>query len=159
VENTNGICQNHKTKIMRSLKLISFSFSAILFFSCGNLSSKQKIVTTDSAKKDNVATQLIDTTRMKNDMNNVMDLVTTVASGKLPDTNKLKATAADVLSTTAAVLSDSGIAKMGGNSNDPSVQAAKNMLVRMRNSSGITPAQLDSMKKAVAELQAGAKNK
>jgi hypothetical protein len=44
---------------------------------------------------------------------------------------------------------------MGGDKNDPSIQAAKNMLVRMRNASGITPAALDSMKKAVAELQSG----
>lgn len=138
---------------MQTIKLSLFFFVIILFISCGNLSSKQKVTAADSAKKDYAATQLIDTTKIKSDMNNVMDLVTSVASRKLPDTNKLKATAADVLSTSAAVLSDSGIAKMGGDKNDPSVQAAKNMLVRMRNSLGITPAALDSMKKAVAELQ------
>ncbi|HSZ87729.1 MAG TPA: hypothetical protein VK787_16965 [Puia sp.] len=141
---------------MQPIKLFSFSFSIILFISCGNLSSKQKVAATDSAKKDNTVTQLIDTAKIKSDMNNVMDLVTSAASGKQPDTNKLKATAADVLSTAAAVLSDSGINKMGGDKNDPSVQAAKNMLVRMRNASGITPASLDSMKKAVAELQENA---
>jgi hypothetical protein len=145
---------------MQPIKLFSFSFSLILFFSCGNLSSKQKIVATDSVKKDNVASQLIDTAKIKSDMNNVMDAITSAASGEQPDTNKLKATAADVLSTAAKVLSDSGIAKMGDDKNDPSVQTAKEMLVRMRNASGITPAALDSMKKAVAELQSGAaKNK
>jgi hypothetical protein len=145
---------------MQPIKLFFLFFVIILFASCGNLSSKQKAAAIDSANKDKVASRLIDTAKIRSDMNNVMDAITSAANGKQPDTNKLKTTAADVLSTAAAVLSDSGIDKMGGNSNDPSVQSAKNMLVRMRNSSGITPAALDSMKKAVAELQSGAaKNK
>jgi hypothetical protein len=146
---------------MQTIRLFLFFFAIILFSSCGNLSSKQKMaVTADTVKKNNVVSPLIDTGKTKSDMNNVMDAFKNVSNRTLPDTNKLKATAADVLSTTASVLSDTGIAKMGSNNNDPSVQSAKNTLVRMRNASGISPAALDSMKKAVQELQSvPAKNK
>ena len=84
---------------------------------------------------------------MKLDMSAVTDLL----NGKT-DTNKLKKAAADILTTDAAILSDSGISKMYGNSNDPAVNTAKNALIKMRNSMGITPGKLDSMKKSAAVL-------
>ncbi len=91
--------------------------------------------------------QILDTSKMKLDMSAVTDLL----NGKT-DTNKLKKAAADILTTDAAILSDSGISKMYGNSNDPAVNTAKNALIKMRNSMGITPGKLDSMKKSAAML-------
>ena len=91
--------------------------------------------------------QILDTNKMKLDMNAVTDLLK-----DKPDTNKLKKAAADILSTDAAILSDSGISKMYGNSNDPAVNSAKSTLIKMRNSMGLTPGKLDSMKKSAAML-------
>ena len=107
----------------------------------------------DSTKKGDAASSLIDTGKLKSDMNNMMDAITNAASGKQPDTNKLKAAAADVMTTATSVLSDSGIAKMYGNSNDPAVISARKTLIKMRNGIGITPAELESMKKTVEQLQ------
>lgn len=92
--------------------------------------------------------QLIDTTKLKTDLNNVLN---SIASGK-PDTNVLKMTAKDVLTTTHDMLSDSGIDKMYGNSNDPAVKAAAEALKKFRNATGATPAALDSLRKAAAQL-------
>jgi hypothetical protein len=94
------------------------------------------------------AAQLIDTTKLKGDLNSLLN---SVASGK-PDTNVLKMTAKDVLNTTNQMLSDSGIDKLYGNSNDPSVKAAAEMLKKYRNGMGITPAALDSIRQAAARL-------
>jgi 5,10-methenyltetrahydromethanopterin hydrogenase len=72
--------------------------------------------------------------------------------GKLPDTTKLKVAARDILSTTASVMSDSGISKMG-DSHDPSQKAAQDEMKKMRDAAGLTPAALDSLKKAASLLQ------
>jgi hypothetical protein len=53
--------------------------------------------------------------------------------------------------STAKLLSDSGISKMG-NSSDPSQKAAQEEMVKLRNASGLGPAALDSLKKAAALL-------
>jgi hypothetical protein len=157
---------------MQSLKLLAIPILSALLFSCsGNKTSapasanSSSQALTNSAGKENDSTvrqednnsspqansissqQILDTNKMKSDMSAVTDLL----NGK-PDTNKLKNAAADILSTDAAILSDSGISKMYGNSNDPSVNTAKNMLIKMRNSIGITPGKLDSMKKSAAML-------
>jgi hypothetical protein len=94
-------------------------------------------------------TQLIDTNKIKADVNEVENSLST---GKLPDTTKLKAAASDILNTTAAVMSDSGISKMG-DSRDPSQKAAQDEMKKLRDASGLTPAALDSLKKAAALLQ------
>jgi hypothetical protein len=93
--------------------------------------------------------QLIDTSKLKDEMKGLMN---SIATGK-PDTAQLKRTAADVLTTTATVLSDSGINALGGNSADPSQKAATEALKKMRNGMGITPGSLDSMRKSAAQLQ------
>jgi hypothetical protein len=95
------------------------------------------------------ASQLIDTTKLRGEMNSLLNSIAT--SGK-PDTDVLKMTAKDVLNTTNQMLSDSGIDKLYGNSNDPSVKAAAAMLKKYRNGMGITPAELDSIKQAAARL-------
>ena len=107
--------------------------------------------TSSSASKDDEtsASPLLDTGKLQSDLNDMMSAVT---SGS-PDTTKLKNAGADILSTDAAMLSDSGIDKLYGNSNDPSVVAAKNSLKKMRDGMGITPDKLDSIKKAAAELK------
>ena len=110
--------------------------------------------TNSSANKDNneiSASPLLDTGKLQSDSNDMMSAVT---SGN-PDTTKLKSAGADILSTDAALLSDSGIDKLYGNSNDPSLVAAKNSLKKMRDGMGITPHKLDSIKKAAAELRQG----
>ena len=65
----------------------------------------------------------------------------------------MKNAASDLITTDATILSDSGIDKMYGNSNDPSVKAAANTLKKMRNGTGITPDKLDSLKKAAEQLK------
>ncbi len=114
-----------------------------------NASTTSANSNSSSNATDASASALMDTNKLKGDLN---DLVNEMASGK-PDTTKMKNAGADILSTDAAVLSDSGIDKMYGNSNDPSVTAAKNMLKNMRDKIGITPDKLDSIKKAAAELK------
>ncbi len=139
---------------MQYLKFIPGIFLPfILSFSCNGPASKQS--SADQAVKQQAADpagsfdQLIDTTKLKSDMNNIMN---SIATGK-PDTTKLKEAASDILTTTANVLSDSGISKLGGNNNDPSQNTAKGILIKMRNGLGITPGALDSMKKSAAQLQ------
>ncbi len=92
---------------------------------------------------------LIDTTKLKSDFN---DVLTSVASGK-PDTIKVKNAASNIITADAKILSDSGIDKVYGNSNDPAVKAAANTLKKMRNGMGLTPGKLDSMKKAAEQLK------
>jgi hypothetical protein len=140
---------------MNSIKL----FSAIILlspflFSCGGNAAQQEV-----AKKADSPQQLFDTAKIKSDMNTMMNTISDAASGKQPDTTKLKAAMADVMTTATKVLSDSGINAMGGDDNDPSVVAAKKTLVKMRNGIGVTPAAIDSMKKAIAQLQAGSQKK
>ena len=105
--------------------------------------------TAEKAKAPDAVNQLIDTTKLKSDLN---DVLSSLSSGK-PDTTKLKAAASDILSTDAHVLSDSGIDQLYGNSNDPAVKAAADALRKMRNSIGITPDKLDSIRKAANQLK------
>ena len=105
-----------------------------------NNNSSQQVATVSSQP-------MMDTAKIKSALEGVKDLL----KGK-PDINKVKAVAADVLSADAAMLSDSGITSLGGNTIDPAVITAKNTLLKMRNAMGITPATLDSMKKSAAML-------
>ncbi|MEP6948571.1 MAG: hypothetical protein ABI863_04830 [Ginsengibacter sp.] len=135
---------------------IGILFSASILFSCSgnrkplpaNNALQQEISDSLQQSSSNSSQQILDTTKLKSDLN---DIVGAISNGR-PDTNKLKKAGADILSADAAILSDSGISKMYGNSNDPAVITAKNMLLKMRNSIGITPAKLDSIKKAAAML-------
>jgi hypothetical protein len=68
-----------------------------------------------------------------------------------PDTSALKAAASDILTTDANVLSDSGIDQLG-DKNDPAAKAAQDALKKMRDGMGLTPAKLDSIRKAGASL-------
>jgi hypothetical protein len=138
---------NFKKKSMQHIKtFISIVFSASLLMACSGITPSRQ------ASSGNMSKQIIDTGKLKSDINNLVESFT---SGK-PDTNKLKAVGADILSTTATVLSDTGISNMYGNSNDPAVNTAKNILIKMRNATGITPAALDSIRKAAATLQGNA---
>jgi hypothetical protein len=124
-------------------------FSAILLCGCGNQALQQPGKTAGTGSSSTPATDpIIDTNKIKADVNEIQNALT---PGKLPDTTALKLAAGDVLSTTAKVLSDSGISKMG-NSSDPSQKAAQDEMVKLRNASGLTPAALDSLKKAAALL-------
>ena len=101
------------------------------------------------AKTPGDANPLIDTTKLKSEINGVLS---SLSSGQ-PDTAKLKAAASDILSTDAKVLSDSGIDRLYGNSNDPAVKAAGDALKKMRNDMGLTPDKLDSLRKAASQLK------
>lgn len=137
---------------------------AALIYSCsGNPSSSPSsannlsLASTKSAGKatgnysgnasSNAAQQILNTNKMKSDLNDVLS-----SSAGKPDSNKLKHAASDILSTDAAMLYDSGIDKLYGNSNDPGVKAAKDALLKMRNAMGITPGKSDSIKKAADGL-------
>jgi hypothetical protein len=102
-----------------------------------------------SGKAADNASLLIDTTKLKADIGSVISSIT---SGH-PDTNKLKAAGSDILRTTSDVLSDSGIDKLYGNSDDPAVRQAAAMLKKYRDGMGITPAALDSIRKAAEQLK------
>lgn len=91
---------------------------------------------------------LIDTQKLKSDLSGLLNSMST---GK-PDTNQLKTAASDILTTDANVLSDSGINQLSGNSSDPAVKSAKEQLIKMRDAMGLTPAKLDSIRKAGAAL-------
>jgi hypothetical protein len=136
--------QNFRTAARRTIRRAAALLSICLFAACsGNLKAPQQ---QPAAAGD--LNQLIDTSKLKGDLKDIQDAL---ASGKLPDTNKLKGAAKDILGTAAKVLSDSGISKMG-NSGDPSQKAAQDAAIKMRNASGLTPAALDSLKKAAASL-------
>lgn len=120
-----------------------------LLFSCNGANYVSSQQSAAAAAAANPNKPLIDTTKLKSDLNDVLN---GIASGK-PDTNKLKAAASDILSTDATVLSDSGIDQIGGNSNDPAVKSAVEELKKMRNAIGITPASLDSIRRAAATLK------
>jgi len=122
--------------------------SSLVLISCSGIVRKHQ-----PAKTDDAAKLLFDTTKLKGDMNTMMNTISDAASGRQPDTPILKASMADVMTTAGKVLSDSGIASMGGNEKDPSVMSAKKTLIKMRNGIGITPSALDSMKKTIAQLQ------
>jgi hypothetical protein len=133
--------------------------SLITLISCSNPATqaidKAKAAENAAAKADPEAktpdglSPLIDTTKLKSEINGVLS---SLSSGQ-PDTAKLKAAASDILSTDAKVLSDSGIDRLYGNSNDPAVKAAGDALKKMRNGIGITPDKLDSIRKAASQLK------
>jgi hypothetical protein len=93
----------------------------------------------------------LDTEKLKQDIGNV---IKAMDGRHPPDTNVLKAAASDVLTTDADVLSDSGIDQLG-DKNDPAAKAAQDALKKMRNAMGLTPAKLDSIRKAGASLKSG----
>ncbi len=153
---------------MKRFLLLIPAMVALLLFSCKNNNENSKsnsVITsekespssknaddkesTTSKSIDDNTNELMDTTKLKGDMN---DMLNSVISGK-PDTTKLKKAAGDIMTTDANMLSDSGIDKMYGNSNDPSVKAAADALKKMRNGMGITPGKLDSMRKEASALQ------
>lgn len=143
---------------MKSRIFIATLFIIVLCTSCNVNKIKEAIAKSDSTsaqKKSSSQTSdvtsdpLMDTTKLKSDLN---DIITSVASGN-PDTIKLKNAASDIMTTDAKILSDSGIDKMYGNSNDPAIKAAANTLKKMRNGLGLTPGKLDSMKKEAEKLK------
>jgi hypothetical protein len=91
---------------------------------------------------------LVDTEKLKQDIGNV---ISSMDARHPPDTNALKAAASDILTTDANVLSDSGIDQLG-DKNDPAAKQAQAELKKMRNAMGLTPAKLDSIRKAGASL-------
>ena len=91
---------------------------------------------------------LIDTEKLKQDIGEVMK---SMDAGHAPDTTALKAAASDILTTDANVLSDSGIDQLG-DKNDPAAKTAQDALKKMRDGMGLTPAKLDSIRKAGASL-------
>jgi hypothetical protein len=91
---------------------------------------------------------LIDTEKLKQDIGAV---IRSMDGQHPPDTNALKTAASDILTTDANVLSDSGIDQLG-DKNDPAAKQAQAELKKIRNAMGITPAQLDSIRKAGASL-------
>jgi hypothetical protein len=117
--------------------------------SCSGLTSRTDAKADAKPPSNDAVNQLIDTAKLHADINNVLN---SIASGK-PDTNALKTAGKDILTTTHNMLSDSGIDKLYGNSNDPAVKAAAETLKKLRNASGLTPAALDSLKKAADLLK------
>lgn len=105
-----------------------------------------KTTPANQSKSANEQSPLADTAKIKSDIN---DMVNSITSGK-PDTTKLKNAAGDIISTDVNVLSDSGINKLTGS--DPSAKQAGEMLKKFRDATGLTPAALDSIKKAAASL-------
>lgn len=147
------------SKFLAALFLLATSFSACNGLSlpgkgsantpaAGSAAGPASGSTPSAGSSDNASSasvdQLIDTTRLKSDLNGMLN---SIASGK-PDTNLLKVAGKDILSTANRVLSDSGIDKLYGNSNDPAVRSAAEMLKKYRNATGLTPDKLDSLKKA-----------
>jgi hypothetical protein len=113
---------------MKPLIFIAILFIIVLCTSCNVNKIKDAIAKSDStstekksssSSSDETSSPLMDTTKLKSDLS---DIITSVASGK-PDTTKLKNAASDIMTTDAKILSDSGIDKMYGNSNDPAVKA------------------------------------
>jgi PBP1b-binding outer membrane lipoprotein LpoB len=119
--------------------------TAALLLSCASHTASPKAA-------DKNATLLIDTNKLKAD---AADIINSVTSGKL-DTDKLKTAGSDILKTDATILSDSGIARLG-DSTDPAVRQAQKTMIKMRNAMGITPAALDSIRKAAETLSRGTK--
>jgi len=131
---------------MKILKyIIALACPLIILSAC--TSGISKTSPANSSKSADDPSPFVDTAKIKSDLN---DVVNSITSGK-PDTNKLKAAASDILSTDAKILSDSGIDKLTGK--DPSAKEAGDMLKKFRDATGITPAALDSIKKAAASLR------
>jgi hypothetical protein len=136
---------------MKRFKLFpAFVLSTFLLYAChsGDSTTSLKV----PAATGNSTKRLTDTNKLKSDMGNMMNSIVDAQQGKAADTNKLKAAMSDMGAATTSILSDSGIDKMGGSSNDPAVKTAKDAMKKMRNGLGITPAALDSMKKQMEKL-------
>ena len=120
------------------------AFAMCLLVSCtGRGGGAAQPAANDSSKK-----MLIDTAKLKQDIGNVMQ---SMDGQHPPDTTALKAAASDILTTDANVLSDSGIDQLG-DKNDPAAKQAQAELKKMRDAMGLTPAKLDSIRKAGASL-------
>lgn len=102
-----------------------------------------------SAPDKSAAPVLPDTAKLKADLDAVM---AGMANPKQPDTTAMKKTGADVLNTTADMLSDSGIDRMGGDDKDPGDVAARRAMKKMRDSMGINTSMLDSMRQSAQKL-------
>ena len=130
------------------MKIIKSTFifvcPVIILLSCS--AGSNKTGQAGQSKPNDVKSLIEDTAKIKSDLNDLMNAMT---SDK-PDTNKLKAAASDILSKDAGILSDSGIGKLAGK--DPSANEAGSMLKKIRDAAGLTPAALDSIKKAAASL-------
>ena len=125
------------------MKQLIPAFAMCLLTSCtGRVGGAAQKVANDSPK------MLIDTAKLKQDIGNVMS---SMDGQHPPDTTALKAAASDILTTDANVLSDSGIDQLG-DKNDPAARQAQDELKKMRNAMGLTPAKLDSIRKAGASL-------
>jgi ethanolamine ammonia-lyase small subunit len=125
------------------MKQLIPAFAMCLLVSCtGRVGGAAQQAANDSSK------MLIDTAKLKQDIGNVMR---SMDGQHPPDTTALKAAASDILTTDANVLSDSGIDQLG-DKNDPAAKQAQDELKKMRNAMGLTPAKLDSIRKAGASL-------
>ena len=133
-----------------SMKKASTLFPILIPLTCFLLQACTTHTPTQPPATDPKAAAItpIDTTRLKSDIDNV---ASSLLSDK-PDTTKLKTAAGDVLSTTAAVLSDTGINRLTDPS-DPSQKAAGDALKKLRDAGGLTPGALDSLKKAADLLK------
>ena len=129
-------------KLLNYILLVACSI--MILSSCSSVGGKMNPASKSESTVER--SPLADTTKLKSDLN---DLVNSITSGK-PDTNKLKAAASDILSGDANILSDSGIGKLAGK--DPSAKEAGDMLEKLRNTTGITPSALDSLKKTISTL-------
>lgn len=147
---------------MKQVAVIAAVILSLTLYSCGSKTSttSSSSTTSDSSPAAAGHTQAIedtetygkqssDTTKLQSE---VSDMINSITSGK-PDTTKLKHAAAGIITTDAAMLSDSGIDKMYGD--DPAANQAASTLKGLRNKMGLTPGKLDSMKKAAAELRQG----
>ncbi len=123
---------------------VIFIFAAMTVLSCSM--SGNKTAPASQSKSGDEQTVIADTTKIKSD---ISDIVNSMTSDK-PDTTKLKKAASDIMSTDVSILSDSGINKLTGN--DPSAKQAGEILKKLRDASGLTPAALDSMKKTISTL-------
>jgi hypothetical protein len=125
------------------MKQLIPAFAMCLLVSCtGHVGGAAQKAANDPSK------MLADTQKLKQDIGTIMR---SMDAQHPPDTNALKTAASDVLTTDATVLSDSGIDQLG-DKNDPAAKQAQAELKKMRNAMGLTPAKLDSIRKAGASL-------
>ncbi len=135
------------------MKQLIPAFALCLFISCtghggGSSPGSPAAAGAQAQKADDPAKMLIDTEKLKQDIGNVMK---SMDARHPPDTTALKTAASDILTTDATVLSDSGIDQLG-DKNDPAAKQAQDALKKMRDGMGLTPARLDSIRKAGASL-------
>jgi PBP1b-binding outer membrane lipoprotein LpoB len=123
---------------------LTMTLAGCLLLSCsGNPASVTKAETEDTSRPDK-----LDIGKIKSDI----EKISSGANENNPDRASLKTESADVLAATAEMLSDSGISKIGADSQDRSVKQAEEIFKHMRDSVGIAPAALDSVKNASGKL-------